>query len=226
MAILPGSRSERLEYIESKVPIWTAASSQIGLSAPQLVLLSTQTSACRAAYQAMISAQQASKNATQAFYNTCATMTDTAADYLKVIKAYAASTNNPGVYTIASIPPNKTPSAPVAPPTPANVTATLLNSGGVRLDWKASIGDGVVFTVWRKLATEANIQQIGLASGAKFFEDNTLPVGTQSSTGVVYQVKATRLGLESDFSEPVLVKFGAIASEASPDGDETLRIAA
>ena len=82
----------------------------------------------------------------------------------------------------------------------------------------------MVFSIWRKLASEANIQQIGLASGAKFYEDNTLPVGSQSSGGVVYQIKATRLGLESDFSEPILVKFGAVVGGGG--GEESLRIAA
>ncbi len=221
MAILPGSRIERLEYIESKVPIWTSASALIGLSAPQLVLLSAQTSACRTAYQAMVAAQQASKNATQAFYNSCATMTDTTSDYLKVIKGFAAATNNPAVYTIASIPPNKTP-APLPPPTtPTNLTATLLNNGAIKIEWKASV-ENTSFSIWRKLnLTGQAYEQVGVVSSARAFTDATLLAGALGSAGpgVFYQIQAHRNGLNSEFSEPVSIRFGSVDGEGGGSGE-------
>lgn len=228
MAVLPSTRLEKLEFVEAHITPWTSGAVSIGLTAGQMSSLSTQTTASRAAYNAMLAAQQASKNATQFWYNTCQTMVDTTADYLKTIKAFAATTNNPNVFTIAQIPPPKTPSASPPPATPTGLAATLLNNGAVRLSWTAKVGDGMAFEVWRRLGNQSAFSLVGVASASKTFDDTTLPVGVSSASGVLYRVRATKLGMFSDFSEPINVQFGVEGGGdgVGGEGSQGLQIAA
>lgn len=225
MSVLPESRLQVLEYCEAHNPVWNAAPpASIGLTPTAMTTLVSLTAAARAQYTAMVAAHQASKNATQAWYDAQEALRDKVSEYIKTIKAFAGTTGNPNVFTLAMIPPPKAPTSATAPATPTSVTATLLNSGAIQLDWKANFSNGVVFTVWRRLGAEQNMEQIGTVSGARSFSDASLPVGSQSASGVWYQVRAERLGLVSDFSEPIFVRFGAVATPN--DGQSELKIAA
>ncbi len=226
MSVLPESRLQVLEFCEAHNPVWNAAPPpSIGLTPAAMTTLVSLTTAARAQYTAMVAAHQASKNATQAWYDAQEAMRDKASEYVKTIKAFAGTTGNPNVFTPSMIPPPKSPTSATAPATPTSLSATLLNNGAIQLDWKANFSNGVVFTVWRRLGTEQNMEQIGTVSGARSFSDAALPVGSQSASGVWYQVRAERLGLFSDFSEPIFVRFGAVAGDSSA-GEEGLKIAA
>jgi len=183
------------------------------------------TSAARASYTAMQAARAASTNATQAWYDNQEAMRVKGADLIKVIKAFAASTNNPGVYTAAMLPPPKSPTPLPPPATPTNLTASLLNNGAIKIEWKASI-ENTSFSIWRKLnLTGQAYEQIGVASSNRAFTDSTLPAGGLGSAGpgVFYQVQAHRNGLSSEFSEPVSIRFGSVDGE---NGESDLKIAA
>lgn len=213
MDVLPDTKLQQLEFCEAHNNVWTAQATNIGLTTTLMTNLVTLTTAARAQYNAMLAAHEAGKTATQSWYDAHNAMRDKAGEYIKTIKAYAGTTNNPNVFNLAQIPPPKAPTTGTAPPTPTSVSATLLNSGAIQLDWKGNITNGVVFTIWRRFGTEANMEQIGTVSGAKSFIDSTLPVGTQTASGVWYQVRAERIGLTSDFSEPIFVRFGAVAGD-------------
>ncbi len=227
MGVLPDTKLQQLEFCESKNPVWTAQAPNLNLTPAMMTTLVSLTTAARAQYNAMVASHAASRTATQSWYDAHNAMRDKAAEYIKTIKAYAGTTNNPNVFNLAQIPPPKAPTTGTAPPTPTSVSATLLNSGAIQLDWKGNIASGVVFTIWRRFGTEANMEQIGTVSGAKSFTDSTLPVGTQTASGVWYQVRAERIGLTSDFSEPIFVRFGAVAGEGgNGEGEGGLKIAA
>jgi len=226
MSILPSSRIEKLEFVEAHLSPWSLSATSIGLTSSQLTALSSQTSAARTAYNAMIAARENSENATQNFYNLCQTMVDTTADYLKTIKAYAATTNNPNVYTLAVIPPPKTPSSGPPPAIPTGVAAALLPSGAVEVSWKGKLTGGTAFSVWRKFnqASDA-FEQIATVNGATAFIDETLPAGAAGSAGVgvFYAIRAHRVGQASPLSEPALIRFGSVDGGESAEG---LKIAA
>ena len=228
MAVLPETRLQQLQFCELHNPIWTSAGPSIGIPTGSMTALVTLTTAARASYTAMLAAQEASRSATQAWYDNHAAMRDKVADYIKTIKAYAATTGNPGVYTSAQIPVPKAPAPTPPPATPLNLSATLLNTGAVQLDWTASVAMGTSFTIWRKFNTPGEpYLQIGLASSVTTYIDQTLPVGAagNAGTGVFYQVQAHRLGLASPASEPVLIRIGSVEGSGG-GGDEGLRIAA
>ena len=233
MAVLPNSQIEILQFFEAHVPVWALAPTSLGLSASQVAALGALTSAARTAYNSMQSQHQAAKASTGTWYDAHDLMRNMGADLIKVIKAYAAATNNPGVYNSAQIPAPKSPTPTPAPATPLGLAAALANDGAIELTWNASIANGTTFGVWRKLAGQADFSQIGLASSATSYIDNTLPVGggtgggPDSSGGVWYQVRAHRLGLESNFSEPIFVRFGRVVENGGGGGGgEELKIAA
>jgi hypothetical protein len=225
MAILPDSLLSQLEFFETRNPEWAAAPANLGLSASQMSSMIALTTAARASYTAMQVARAESTNATQAWYDNQEAMRVKGADLIKVIKAFAAATNNPGVYTAALLPPPKSPSPLPPPATPTSLTATLLNNGAIKIEWKASI-EGTSFGVWRKLnLTGQAYEQVGIVTGVRTFTDATLPAGGLGSAGpgVFYQVQAHRGGLTSEFSEPVNIRFGSVDGES---GGEELKIAA
>jgi len=226
MAILPDTRLARLEFFEAHSGAWTTHAANIGLSISQMTTLVSLITAARSSYNASQVQREASRAATQTWYDNLDALSDKGADYLKAIKAYAATTGNPGVFGLAQIPPPKAPSPTPAPSTPTNLTATLRFDGAIQLSWKASIANGTAFTLWRKLnLTGQAFEQIATISGETSFVDATLPAGAQGSAGpgVFYQVIAHRLGQSSPPSEPAIIRFGSVDGG---NGEEGLKIAA
>jgi len=232
MSILPPSRIARVEFAESHLEPWSEHWEAIGLSEDALSLLASRTVAARALYQAMLEAHNASKSATAAFYQACKDVTETTADALKTIKAFAATTNNPGVYSLAVITPPKSPGRRGGQPpiTPTGVSASLLPSGAIRVAWKGRLsvaGGGVAFSVWRRMNTPGDpFTQLATINGGTSFIDESLPVGASghAGQGVFYAIKAHRVGLASNLSEPALIKFGSVVKGAG--GGDGLKIAA
>ena len=131
MAILPESRLGRVEFFEAHIAAWVAGAgaNTIGLTAAQTTALNAKITAARTAYNAMIVAREASKAATQAFYNAEAALSDNGAALLATIKAFAETTANPNVYVLAQIPPPAQPSPAGAPTNPTDLGAFLENDG-------------------------------------------------------------------------------------------------
>lgn len=227
MSVLPESRLDQLQFFESHVSVWgSAPPTALGLTASQVAALGALTSAARTAYTQMQAQHQAAKASTGTWYDAHDLMRNMGADLIKVIKAYAAATNNPGVYNSAQIPAPKSPTPTPAPSTPTNVVASLQFSGAIGLSWTSSVANGTAFSVWRKLNQSGQaFEQIATVSGTTEFVDQTLPAGAGGSAGngVLYAVQAHRLGLSSELSEPALIRFGSVDGES---GGEELKIAA
>ncbi len=225
-------------------------SNQIGVTIASVETLESQTAAARAAYEAMLAAQQQARAATQAWHDAQRTMRDTGAGLIQAIKAHAAVVKNPNVYTLAQLPPAKNPASPgsaPAPEIPANLQATLTNTGAIRLTWDASTAGGTAFEIYRKappttpatpappsanaapptsLSTAAaRFVLIGVASGTRTFTDTSLPAGTSTLTPVLYHVRALRRGRASSPSAIIAVQFGEATPAAGTGGRGGLKIA-
>jgi hypothetical protein len=232
MAVLPTSRLEQLEWFESHNGIWTLNSGALNLTSAQMVVLSNLTNAARAAYQAMLSAQQASRNATQAWYDAQEAMSDKGADYIKTIKAYAATTNNPGVYTISQIPPPRAPQPAPLPSQPTNLSGAISPQGVLTLTWssdRSGPSSGLFFHVERKLGDNGPWTSLG-ATQELTYTDAAI---TTYGMAVTYQVQARRGDKASPWSMPLVVDLvGAGGGNASviatlgSDGSENAREAA
>lgn len=226
MGIMPNSYLQQLEFFEAHNVAWTAQAANIGLTTGQMTTLVSMTTAARAAYNAMQVQHENARNSTQQWYDAIAPLREKGADYLKTIKAFAATTNNPSVFTLAVIPPPKTPAAGPPPAIPTDLQAALLPSGAVQISWTGKLSGGVAFSVWRKFNQPADAYvQIATVNGTTAFVDETLPAGASGSagTGVLYAVRAHRVGQSSALSEPALIRFGSVDGADSQEG---LKIAA
>lgn len=207
MPVIPTSDLDAVQFFETHDLVWGTAPTSIGLSAASVSSMVVTTKAARDAYTAQQAAKTAAKNSTVAWHNAVAAMRSQGADMIATIKAFAQSTNNPGVYTAAQIPPPAAPQPAPAPGQPEMVTVGLEPSGAITLRWKctnAAPNAGTFFSIQRKLAMESAFTLVG-NTGEKFFTDYTL---TQGTPGATYIIQGHRGALAGKPSEQISVQFG------------------
>lgn len=208
MGVLPDTKLTQLEYFEAHYPGWVVNFATIGLTTAQAGDVKTKTLAARAAYNALLAARTAAKNATQTWYDAYNTMASSGRDGIRLIKAYADSQANPmTVYTLAQVDPPAPPGPPPIPGTPDNFKVTINPANGqLSLTWKC-VGDGnAVYVISRQFANEASPLFLG-AVGEKKFTDTTLPAVTGASLPVSYFVTCQRGGMSGEAAS-VTVRFG------------------
>jgi len=204
MAVLPNSREEMIEWFANRIAQWSANAATIGLDMAQITEVASLIDAAVVVHDDAIAARQASKDATIAYYNGADALRAYGADLIKVIKATAESTDNPDIYSLASIPPPADPTPAGAPDQPTDLTATVLLPFGIGLSWKGSTSQGAYFEVYRRLETESTFS-ILKTTKEKSFEDRTIPDGVDS---VQYYIAAARDEFRTN-SSSLAVQFGA-----------------
>lgn len=205
MPILPDSKLAQIEFFEAHIAVWTANAAAIGITVPNVTVLSSNTIAARTAYNAAQVARQASKAATTTFNNAHAPMRDLGGDLIAMIKAFAETTNNPAVYAVAQIPPPAPPQPAPPPAQPTDLAATLDTFGVLTLTWKSvpkGPTSGIFFFVERKVGTGA-WTPLGGTQDASFID----PVGLTVTNVIQYRVKARRGDESSAWSDQLAVDF-------------------
>ncbi|HMN39576.1 MAG TPA: hypothetical protein PKE29_01945 [Phycisphaerales bacterium] len=215
MSVLPEADLATIQFCETHLPVWAIAPATIGLTAGMVSSLQTQTKAARDAYNVAQAARLASKGATTTFHNNTTIMRGTVADMVRLVKAFAENSANPGsVYAAAQIPEPAAPSTPPVPGTPEMVTVGLNPSGSITLYWKATDAapsSGCTFEVSRRLGTSGTYQIVGVGTSMKAgkfqFTDLTLPFGTQVASYIIVGKRSNppQTGMPS---EAVNVQFG------------------
>jgi hypothetical protein len=217
MPVLPNTRLEQLEWVESHLPLWSPSPTTIGLTSLQITELQNLATAARDSYTAQLSARNAAKNATVAFYSASDSLRDRTGELITTVKAFAENTNNPSVYTTADVPPPAPPSTVPAPAAPTDLVTTVENDGSVTVRWKATQpapGAQQYFRVYRALNGSPAYAPLS-DTGLKEFNDATVPVGTSL---VSYQVQARRGDKSSTLSEAVIVRFGVPGGDSMAEG--------
>lgn len=204
MAVLPDRVEERIAWFEQRIAAWTASAELIGLQDTQVAQLTPLITAARAAFNAAQAARTAAKNATFTQSNAVRELSAFGGDLIKTIKAFAESSGNPQVYTIASVPAPAPPSPAGPPKAPENVAADPNADGSITIRWAGSMANQTFFTVWRKLGSTGTYTQIG-AVASKSFIDTQVPAGLAS---VSYLVRAQRNNIVSPASDVSTVQFG------------------
>jgi hypothetical protein len=199
MPIVPESKLGKIEFYEAHLAPFAANAAAIGLAPAAVTALSTATLAARAAYNAHQSALEASKAATQAFYDKVKAMHSgpgLGADMIQTIKTFAQTTNNPNVYVLAQLPAPAAPGTAPPPGTPFDFSIALLQTGAIELKWKCNNPEGTqgtIYEVRRKLNGPATDYQFVGATGIRTFVDDSLPLGGGAGgTPVIYQITAVR----------------------------------
>ena len=206
MSIVPQTELGKIEFYEQHIQSWTDNAAALGVDPATLASLATLITTARAAATAAGDARNAAKAATQTFYNGVGAMHEVGAEIIAEIKNHAKSTNDPGVYSIAKIPPPKTP-APVPPPgVPEAFRVQLLQSGAVKLSWKCANpprAQGTVYEIARRTGASGAFTPVATV-GERSFTDLTVPAGVASVTYRITAQRSTTSGQPANF----LVNFG------------------
>ena len=202
--VLPASREQMITWFSDRAAAWAADPAGIGLTTLQVSDLAAKIAASQSALGDANAARIASRDATVVYYTETDDLRSFGADLIKTIKAYAETTNNPGVYAAASVPPPSPPTPAGPPDKPTDFEAELLSGGGLRLSWKGSVSQSAYFSVFRKTESETDFTLLDSPKD-KFFDDNTIPAGANS---VTYYIQARRDDFRVD-SVQYTVRFGA-----------------
>lgn len=236
MPVVPSSDLEAIQFCESHVPVWNAAPTAVGLTAAQVATLDTQTKAARAAYNSAQNARQAAKAATMIYHTNTNIMRGTVGDLVRLVKAFADASANPGnIYAAAQIPEPAAPTPPLPPAMPTSVTVGLNPDGSLTLRWKAtdsSPSSGCTFVISRRIGSTGTYQICGsgtsVRGGNYEFTDVSLPYGAPNASYIIVG-KRSNPPQTGTPSEAVNVQFGVGGgggmSIVSADG-ATLKMAA
>lgn len=204
--VLPGPRDEMIQWFSDRIADWAANAASIGLSAAQVTALATLVNDAEGVLAAATAARIASRDATVDYHNGADTLRTYGADLIKVIKAFAESTNDPTVYSTASVPPPAPPTPAGPPDKPTDLEASLVLPYGIRLNWKGSAARNAYFGIFRRLPGETGFTFLQTTKD-KTYDDTTIPTGVAS---VEYYIAA--------FRDPYQVNSSALAVQFGPSG--------
>lgn len=209
MGIVPDSRVGKLNFYEARLAPWAANAVAIGVTPAAVAALDALAIDARKAFEDMEAARNAAKAATQIFYEAIRNLHSgpgAGSDMIDAIRVKAQSTDDPGVYALAQIPPPATPSTTPPPGTPSNFTVGLNQDGSLLLKWKCdnpSGTQGTIYEVMRRFTLDGPFTFIG-ASGTRSFIDQTIPNGAAPATYRITAVRSTQRGSPAQFT----VSFG------------------
>ncbi len=189
---------------------WTLNKVAIGISDAQLMDFKTKSGKARGTFDAAEQARLASKAATETYYAAVAALRASAADCVRTIQNKAKSTGDPAIYGLAEIPSPDPRSATAPPPAqPFDIRAQVNGDGSLTLFWKASNPRGVSSVVYKvQRGFGAGPFNLLDTSGGKTYNDDSIPVGTNS---VSYIVTGKRGGQSGPMSEIFTARFGSVA---------------
>jgi hypothetical protein len=225
MTTVPDTRIGKIEFYESRMAPWAAAGGAIGLSIGSITAQTGRVAAARGAYDAHIAAEAAARAATAAFTEAVRAMHGDAgagSDMIATIRNHAQTTDDPEVYTLAQIPPPKTPGALPPPGTPSRFRIDLLADGAPTLSWKCPHPRGAEGTMYEVLrSVDGGPFTFITAVGTRAVTDRSVPAGAAE---VVYQVTAVRSTTRGNPAR-LTVRFG-VGAAASDASDWGVRVAA
>lgn len=207
MRIVPKTLTEKVQFYQDHLSCFTDNASAIGLNGDEVATLASKTQAAREALRAQAAAQNAARAATLAANLAVEELGSLGASMILKIRATAEATNNPGVYSLAEIPPTASGSPIAAPGTPSRHTITLAGNGSLLLKWKCANPRGSVGTMYlisRRIGGEAEFVPIAVV-GQKQFRDETIPAGATAITYQVRAIRSTKQGAAAEFN----VNFGS-----------------
>ena len=214
MSILPPRTQDLLNFFEVHAPAWSTSAVSIGLTTEQATAFANAASAAQAAYLAKLNADAAAKAATLTLRTAMGAGRASAAEMIRLIKAFAESQAKPDViYTLAKIP-APAPRTPMPPPGQPTDLRAVLNptTGGIELRWKSANPRGAYGTSYiirRRNAGEAAFVFVGTTGGgSKRFVDASFSAGHES---VEYTVQGQRGDLTGPVSTILTINFGRVA---------------
>ncbi len=220
MGDIPKKQTEFLAFCTAHANMWLANAASVGILPATATAFKNHAGTAQATFDASEAAKVAAKAATNNNDIAMKLARNDAADIVRTIRAFAETTNNPGVYSLAGIAPPAPPTPAPKPAKPEMLSSGLESSGALTLYWKATNlrGGTVTYSIGRKLPGENSFTIIANTGGnaaangrptgrrgQKQWTDSTLPV---NSNGVQYVITGTRGDISGDPSEILTVTFG------------------
>jgi len=206
--IVPETQAESIQFFASRIGLWSASASTIGLSSSIVANLALLTDTAQSKLNAAIQIRASAKQATRELNEALAAMRALGGDSIKIIRATAETTNNPAIYALSNIPPVSPPTPLGVPNPPTDVSALLNNDGAIELKWEGSREGGTAFLIERSLVpvgAPAGPWMLVASVEERRWTDSAVPVGLAA---VLYRIKAQRPAGISVASEPGQVLFG------------------
>lgn len=203
MKLLPSGRADLLTYIRTRLEVWQADPSAVGLSPGQVAAIAAQLDEATAAFARTHEMRAAAESATQASNLSLGTLRATTAAALGTIKAFAANQQNAGapggggaVYVSAMIDSPLSPAPLPAPEAVRDPRVSVDAIGRPTITWKpphprdarerAASSSGLTYMVQRMRPGEGGFTLVD-AGKMTSFTDTPLPAGTTQ-----YMVRAMR----------------------------------
>lgn len=208
MSTVPRKYPEAIAWVNTRLPIWSAAPTTIGLEATQVADLASLASSAETARSDYDAAKADSDAKYEAYQAAAGAMRSVAAAQVTQIRGFARSGGDPAsVYSAAQIPAPATPTPAPAPGTPGFFTVQLLDGGGLKFAFKCDHPTGVkavTYKVERQQVAQGPFEFL-LNAKKREFEDTTFD---NASTVIAYRVTAqtsTKDGAAASFT----VRYGA-----------------
>lgn len=208
-SILPAKDADLIVWLNTHSAVWSSSYSRIGITQNDANAMKNAASEANTAYDAMLTARQAAKDATLAFNNAKKNARTLASGDIRTIKNFALEQADPNaVYSAAQIPGPKQRQDGVPPGRPFDATVNLDTiTGNLTLAFKCNNPagtTGTVYVVQRRTGTTGTWSQVGITSTRRFL-DTTLIAGAST---VQYQITAQRGSVAGQPSGPITVSFG------------------
>ena len=225
MGTVPETQQGSIDFFATRIAAWAANAAAIGVDPTTVTDLAARLSAAQTDLAAAQAARDASKNATLTLKESIASMRSLGGDLVKTIRAFAETTGDDNVYTLASIPPVAPPTPLGKPPAPTAVKASINSYGYGLIEWNGTRAGGTAFILERQMTaldgTAGDWTYAG-TSTTEDYTDTTIPTGFKA---VTYRVFATRPAGNSPVVTANPIFFGLNtggATAASGDSDMTL----
>lgn len=230
MSILPAKTQDLIDFCSAHSKVWAAAPTSMGLTAAQVSAFSAKLGNANTSLADQQSAADAARAATTAAHTNVSGLRKSAADLLKLIKAYAETQTNPNtVYAAAQIPPPGQGSPTPPPGKPTDLVVTLLEDGSLGLAWKCpnpAGTQGTIYEVLRKVGGgTGNFAYVG-STGVRKFTDDTLASGSPSVTYQITAVRSTQRGIPAQFTVNFGVGGGGLTVESVTETPSGMKMAA
>jgi hypothetical protein len=200
---MPQNPTDALEWIELRAERWVQNAAALGLSETLaqevLDLAEIARSRRRAADEAAVRA----RSATRSWRNGIRDAKRRTRAAIAAIKAQAAATGDPGVYTLALLSGRAKPSEAPPPQTPRDLAFTVRPNGEVELWWKGGGPQGTFYIVQRSFDGGKNWSVLGTTT-SKRFVDEDLPTGLDE----IHYAAIARHGEHAVWGSPLLVRLG------------------
>jgi hypothetical protein len=225
MGTVPDTQQGSIDFFATRIAAWAANAAAIGLDPTTVTDLASRLSAAQTDLAAAQAAREASKNATLTVNDSITSMRSLGGDLVKTIRAFAETTGDDNVYTLASVPPIAPPAPLGKPPAPTGVTASINSFGYGFIEWNGTRAGGTAFILERQMTAldgTASAWAYAGTSTTEDYTDTTIPTGFKA---VTYRVFATRPAGNSPVVTANPIFFGIDGGQsqtASGDTDMTL----